>query len=93
MTVEEIAREYSIEIDDIRWYLSVNKAKQLLEYRENPEDLARQIWSKKLEDELYRFEEGFLADLQEDLDRHIVDESKVREVFLEILAFRRKRTD
>jgi hypothetical protein len=93
MTVEEIAREYSIEIDDIRWYLSVMKANQLLEYRENPEELARQIWSKKLEDELYRFEEGFLSDLQEDLNRHIVDESKVREVFLEILAFRRKRTD
>lgn len=91
MRVEDLAKEYSIDLDDIRWYLSVVKSRQLLEYRDRPDELARDIWSKKLEDELYRFEEGFLADLQEDLDRNLVDEAKVRETFLEILAFRRKR--
>jgi len=93
MKIEDIAKEYSIEMDDIRWYLSVVKASQLLEYHDRAGDLARMIWSKQLEDDLYRFEEGFLADLQEDLDRNIIDESKVRETFLEILALRRKRTD
>ena len=91
MRVEDLADEYSIELDDVRWYLSVVKANQLLEYRDRPDELARMIWSKKLEDELYRFEEGFMADLQEDLDRNLIDESKLRETFLEILALRRKR--
>ena len=91
MSVEDLAREYSIELDDVRWYLSVVKAHQLLEYRDRPDELAKMIWSKTLEDDLYRFEEGFLADMQEDLDRGIIDESKVREAFLEVLALRRKR--
>lgn len=93
MSIEDIAKEYSIEMDDIRWYLSVVKAAQLLEYHDRSDELARMIWSKKLEDDLYRFEEGFLEDLQEDLNRGIIDEPKVRETFLEILALRRKRTD
>ena len=91
MTVYELMKEYGLELDDIRWFLSHRMAGMLMEYRERQEELVQHIWSKGLEDSLYNMEERFLEDLQKDMERGITDEPFLRETFLEALALRRKR--
>ena len=91
MSVNDLFKEYGLEIDDIRWYLSQQKAAKLLQYNEKKEELAQLIWSKGLEDELYNMEESFIEDLQDQLERNLIDESHIREICLESLNFKRKR--
>ena len=91
MFVEELMEEYGLEVDDIRWLLANRKAGQLLEYRERMEELVLHIWSKGLEDSLYNMEERFIADLQDQYDRGLIDEPFLRETCLEALTLRRKR--
>ncbi|MFW5684693.1 MAG: hypothetical protein ACOC1I_07565 [Spirochaetota bacterium] len=76
-----LQNEYDLTLDDIRWYLSVRMTESLLSQRETPEEITRRIWSGKLESELYDMEERFVRDLQDQLDRSLIDEQHVREHF------------
>lgn len=91
MRVSEILKEYGIELDDIRWFLADRMALELLAYQERQPELVRYIWSKGLEDSLYNMEDRFLEELQDQLERRIIDEAFVRGICLEALALRRKR--
>lgn len=93
MSIESILQEYDIDIDDIRWYLSVQMAQKLLEFKENIFELTQFIWGKKLESELYNMEESYLVDLREDLKNNYIDESVVREIFGQVVKEKRKRRD
>lgn len=91
MRVAELLDDYDLSIDDVRWYLSTVMAHRLLTYEERPEELAQFIWSGRLADELYNMEERYLASLQDQLDRELMDEPKVREILAEMEAAKRKR--
>jgi len=91
MDVKKLLKEYGFELDDIRWYLSRQTAFRLLEYREMPEDLSRLIWSGRLEADLYRMEERYLAELQEKLDARQTDETEIRKIFAEVDAAKLRR--
>lgn len=91
MTVRQLMDEYDLEIDDIRWYLSGLKAYALLELRDEPEELTRRIWSGALESELYDLEERYLRDLEDQLNRDVIDETVVRDILQEAVAAKRKR--
>ncbi len=91
MTVKNLMEEYQLEIDDIRWYLSIKMVEQFMTYKDDEKELARVIWSKSLENQLYNMEELFLEDLQDQLDRNLSDDVKIREIFSEADALKRKR--
>ena len=81
MSVSDLRREYDLSVDDIRWYLSHRITESLLTQRETPVEITRRIWSGSLEAELYDMEERFLRDLQDQLDRGLIDEQHVGEHF------------
>ncbi len=91
MDVKRLIKEYNIELDDIRWYLSRLTALRLLEYRDRADELSRLVWSGKLEADLYRMEERFISELQEKLDARQTDESEIRKILAEIDAAKSKR--
>ena len=91
MDIRLFLKEYGLEIDDVRWYLSRLTAMRLLEYREKLDDLSRLVWSGRLEADLYSMEERFLSELQEKLDTRRTDESEIHKVFAEIDAARSRR--
>lgn len=78
--------EYSLELDDVRWYLAQDQAFRLLEYRDKRDELCKLIWSGKLEADLYNMEERYLEDLQEKLDSRQTDESEIRKIMNEIVT-------
>lgn len=92
MSVTRIQDEYDLSLDDIRWYLATLITESLLSQRENPEEITRRIWSGALESQLYDMEERFLRELQDELDRGLIDEQKVRDHFerARALAYRRR---
>lgn len=79
-------KEYTIEFSDVRWYLSLKTAERLLTYKEDIRGLTHLLWSGRLEADLYNMEESFIEDLQDRVDRNLLDEARVRELFSEILA-------
>ena len=93
MTITELMKEYNLEIDDIRWYLSILEADKLMSLSPDKNELVRYIWSGELADNLYNMEEIYLESLQEQLDRNITDESNIRDFFkeAEIKSLKRKR--
>jgi predicted transcriptional regulator len=93
MTITELMKEYNLEIDDIRWYLSIIEAEKLLNFPQDRKELIRYIWSGELADNLYNMEEAYLNSLQEQMDRNITDESNIRDFFkeAELASLKRKR--
>ncbi len=87
-------KEYNLEIDDIRWYLSILEADKLMNFPRDRKELTRYIWSGELSDNLYNMEENYLSSLQEQMDRNITDESNIRDFFkeAELTASKRKRS-
>ena len=81
MSVTALQKEYDLSLDDIRWYLATRIAESLLSQRDQPQELTRRIWSGSLESELYDMEERFVRDVQDELDRGLIDEQHVREHF------------
>lgn len=81
--------EYGLELDDIRWYLSVELAQELLQHQSSPRDLIEEIWSGKLGDRLYNFEERSLESMAQAYDQGKLEAGAVREFFA--LAKRAKR--
>ena len=84
-------KEYNLEIDDIRWYLSIIEAEKLLDFPQDRKELIRYIWSGELADNLYNMEENYLNALQDQMDRNITDESNIRDFFKEAEILSRKR--
>lgn len=93
MRIAELLRELGLEIDDIRWHLALQQADRLLQYRHRRTELARLIWSGRLEAELYEMAERFVAELQAKLERGTRDEAQVRAQLREALAERRARLE
>lgn len=91
MTFEMLLKEYNLTLDDLRWYLSEIMCQRFLSYREEPEELCRLIWSGRVESDLYNMEERFIKQKQEDLERNLTDEERLREICGEIDALSRKR--
>ena len=91
MNVKNLLEEYSLEIDDVRWYLSRILTERLLSMHNKPDDMARFIWSGQLSDELYDMEERFLKSLQDQTDENTLDESHLRDVLSEMETARRGR--
>ena len=91
MSIMELLKEYGLEIDDVRWYLSKIMAQRLLSYNGSPGELIKFIWSGELNDQLYNMEERYLQELQDQIDENTLDESHVRDMLSEMDAERRKR--
>ncbi len=91
MTVKELLDEYELEIDDVRWYLATYMSRRLLSYQHEPDELARYIWSGEMEGDFYNMEEKLIDDLQDQLERDLTDESRLRELMAEMNYLRKKR--
>lgn len=95
MTIKKLMKEYNLEIDDIRWSLSIQEADKLLSFPKDKIELIRYIWSGELENALYNMEERYIEKLQDQMDRNITDESDIRDFFkeVELAAIKRKNGD
>ena len=91
MNIQDIIEEYSLEIDDIRWYLSELLCEKFLSHKEQPQELTHYIWSGELGSNLHDMEEKFIADLQDQYNRGLSDEAMIREIVREIDTSRKKR--
>ncbi|MDC7222394.1 MAG: hypothetical protein PQJ60_01570 [Spirochaetales bacterium] len=91
MTVKELLDEYELEIDDVRWYLATYMSRRLLSYQQEPDLLARYIWSGELEGDFYDMEEKLISDLQDQLERDVIDETRLRDLMGEMDFLRKKR--
>ena len=91
LPLKQLLSEYDLEIDDIRWYLSVVRAQQLLSYEKNFDELVQFIWSGKLADSLHNMEEEYLTEIEDQLDRDILDETGIREILADAYALKNKR--
>jgi len=87
----ELLKEYDLEVDDIRWYKSCLTAQELLSYVEEHDELVQLIWSGKLSDRLHNMEENYLEELQDHLNREIIDEAGIREILADAYALKNKR--
>lgn len=91
MNIENFMNEYSLEPNDIRWYLSNKLAYTMLEFRHDQEALTKFIESGNLEVDLYNMEEKYILELQDLSDRGKLDEVNLREILNEISILKRKR--
>ena len=89
--INNLLKEYSLEIDDIRWFVSYQNTISILSNRDNPNELTKIIWSGKLEADLYNMEEKYLDDIISQFDRGLVDEAWIREQFSEASEMRCRR--
>jgi hypothetical protein len=87
----QIMAEYGLGIDDVRWYLALQQADRLLQYRQRRLELARLIWSGRLEADLYEMPERFLQEMQARLERGTRDEAQVRTIFRQVADSRDQR--
>ncbi len=91
MNIQELLKEYNLEIDDVRWYLSNIMTERLLSNSNNPDEIIRYIWSGELNDELYNMEERYIQQLQDQKDENTLDESHIRDIMNDMDMMRRKR--
>jgi len=91
MDIKSLLNEYSLEIDDVRWYLSLVLTERMLSMAEKPDELTKFIWSSELSDELYNMEERFLKTMQDQIDEKTLDESHLRDMLSEMETARRRR--
>ena len=91
LSIEDLLKEYDLEIDDIRWYKSWLTAQELLSHDEDINELVQLIWSGNLAEQLHNMEERYLEDLEDQLQRDILDETGIREVFADAYALKNKR--
>jgi hypothetical protein len=91
--MQQLLDEYDLTLDDVRWYIALTQAHRLLRYKDQPRELAREIWAGRLEADLYNMEERFIADRDERLANKVTSEHRVREELTEIRAAKRKRQD
>ena len=83
--------EYGLEIDDLRWFLSVQLTDELMTFQTKQWQLIEEIWSGRLGDRLFRLEERFLEDTEKLLETGQTEEGKVRDFFAEARVSKRRR--
>jgi len=88
MTLNELLKEYNLEIDDIRWSLSKKISFSISEHikKDNPDYLTGIIWSGELCDQLYDIEERWMRETSENFERGLLDEGHLRDELSEIRA-------
>lgn len=91
MNVKSLLEEYSLEIDDVRWHLSIGLTDRLSSMIHTPDEITKLIWSGELGDELYNMEENYLKTLQDQIDEKTLDESHFRDILSEMDMNRRRR--
>lgn len=91
MNIKSLLEEYSLEIDDVRWYLCQILTERLTSLQNNPDELTKFIWTGELADELYDMEEKYLKTLQDQIDETTLDESHLRDILSEMETSRRLR--
>ena len=89
--IENLLKEYSLGIDDIRWLISSRITEQLLSDKEKPIEITKRIWSGKLESNLYNMEENFMENIISQLERGIIEETWIREQFAEASELKCRR--
>ena len=89
--ITNLLKEYSLGIDDIRWLISSRITKHLLSDKKNPIEITKTIWSGKLESDLYNMEEKFMENLESQLERKLIDEAWIRELFAETSELKCRR--
>ncbi|WP_238565754.1 hypothetical protein [Spirochaeta lutea] len=90
-TMEALLEEYDLEIDDIRWHLSVRLAEEILSLHQTPRRLIEMIWSGTLGDRLFNMEDRLLEQLEADLHSGRTDEAKIREFLTQAKKAKRNR--
>lgn len=83
--------EYNLEIDDIRWYLSVQMTEEIMNYQTTQWRLIEEIWSGRLGDQLFRLEEKFMEDHERLWNSGQAEEGKIRDIFAAVRASKRRR--
>ena len=91
MNLKALLKEYDVDINDIRWFLSFDLATRMIEHAEQPVELATWISSGRLEADMYNMEEKWLRNRQEELDRGLRDEAQIREELEAVQAAKVKR--
>lgn len=91
MNIYNLLEEYSLEMNDVRWYLSSMKAFSIMEFKNDKEGLTEYISSGQLEAELYNMEDKYLQETQDLIDRGKIDEVNIRETLNEMMLLKRKR--
>lgn len=86
-----LMKEYTLEIDDIRWFVSYHKTVSILSSSDTPMEITKNIWSGKLEADLYNMEEKYLENISSQFERGLVDEAWIREQFAEASELRCRR--
>ena len=89
--MQSLMEEYSLDIDDIRWYLSVQLTDELMSYQTRQWNLIEEIWSGRLGDRLFHLEEQFLEDTERLWNSGQSEEGKIRDIFAAVRASKRRR--
>ena len=89
--MQALMEEYGLEIDDVRWLLSVQLTEELMSFQTKQWQLIEEIWSGRLGDRLFQLEEHFLEDTERQLTTGQTEEGKVRDFFAEARASKRRR--
>ncbi len=92
LNLDDLMKEYDLEIDDIRWYKSWLTSQELLSYEKNADELIQLIWSGRLADRLHNMEELYIEDLNDQLQRGLLDETGIREILADAYALKNKRS-
>lgn len=91
MNIYDLMKEYTIELNDVRWFLAKNLAYTLTELSRNQDYLTDYIASGELDEELYNMEENYIDELQNLMERNQIDIVNIRETFNSILILKEKR--
>ncbi len=91
ITVRELLQEYDLDIADIRWILSVQEVERVFTYKNHREDLIQQYFTGEISSMLYNWDERYIEELQQDMERGLTDETRVREVFQKALLLKKER--
>lgn len=89
--MQSLMDEYNLDIDDIRWYLSVQLTEELMAYYARQWNLIEEIWSGRLGDRLFHLEEQFLEDTERLWNSGQSEEGKIRDIFAAVRASKRRR--
>lgn len=84
MKITDRLAEFHLTIDDVRWYLCVEKTKEWAGLQATPFACVEWMHSKRLEADLYNMEAVFLENLQRELDERKTDEATVLEILYRI---------
>ena len=89
--MQALMNEYALEIDDVRWMLSIQLSFDIEAMQGQNRQLIEEIWSGTLEGRLYRMEERFLEEQEALWNSGQIVEGKLRDFMAEARAAKRRR--